>query len=150
MTDVRPVAAHLPGGSRHAEERGLSDREAPAARRAPRQDRAAEPGRLGCYVPRVLAQRLLERPESAVLSEDGTMVFIDISGFTKLSERLARTGREGAEHLTDTISACFSTLLAQAYAEGGSLLEVRRRRAAPVVHGRGARTPSGRLGGVDA
>ena len=43
--------------------------------------------------------------------------------FTKLSERLARTGREGAEHLTDTISACFSSLLAEAYADGGSLLK---------------------------
>ena len=51
------------------------------------------------------------------------MVFVDISGFTKLSERLARAGREGAEHLVDTISACFSTLLAEAYAEGGSLLK---------------------------
>ena len=51
------------------------------------------------------------------------MVFVDISGFTKLSERLARTGREGAEHLVDTISACFSTLLAEAYANGGSLLK---------------------------
>ena len=30
---------------------------------------------------------------------DGTMVFADVSGFTRLSERLARKGQEGAEYL---------------------------------------------------
>jgi class 3 adenylate cyclase/predicted ATPase len=54
---------------------------------------------------------------------DGTMVFADVSGFTKLSERLARTGKEGAEHLVDAINACFSALLGDAYARGGSLLK---------------------------
>jgi class 3 adenylate cyclase/tetratricopeptide (TPR) repeat protein len=84
---------------------------------------ADDTGRLSAYVPRVLLERLLGAPDAAVLTEDGTMVFVDISGFTKLSERLARSGREGAEQLVDTISACFSTLLAQAYAEGGSLVK---------------------------
>ena len=51
------------------------------------------------------------------------MLFVDVSGFTRLSERLARTGKEGAEHLTDAINACFSALLADAYAHGGSLLK---------------------------
>jgi class 3 adenylate cyclase/tetratricopeptide (TPR) repeat protein len=51
------------------------------------------------------------------------MVFADVSGFTRLSERLARVGKEGAEHLVDTINACFSALLADAYAHGGSLLK---------------------------
>jgi hypothetical protein len=37
--------------------------------------------------------------------------------------RLARRGSEGAEQLVDVINACFSTLLAEAYARGGSLLE---------------------------
>jgi class 3 adenylate cyclase/tetratricopeptide (TPR) repeat protein len=84
---------------------------------------APVPGRLSAYVPRVVLERLRDTPDAAVVTRDGTMAFVDISGFTKLSERLARTGREGAEHLSDTISACFSTLLAQAYAEGGSLLK---------------------------
>ena len=75
------------------------------------------------YVPRVVLERLVRTPDAPVLTEDGSMVFVDVSGFTKLSERLARAGREGAERLVDTISACFSTLLAQAYAEGGSLLK---------------------------
>jgi len=98
--------------------------DAPAAPRPSSSEPAgAHTGRLNRYVPRALLEHLVATPEQAVRSEDGTMVFVDISGFTKLSERLARTGREGAEHLVDTISACFSTLLAEAYANGGSLLK---------------------------
>ena len=98
--------------------------DAPAAPSASPSEPAGPPtGRLNRYVPRALLEHLVDAPEEIVRSEDGTMVFVDISGFTKLSERLARTGREGAEHLVDTISACFSTLLAEAYANGGSLLK---------------------------
>src|SRR5690242_21890099 len=51
------------------------------------------------------------------------MVFADISGFTRLSERLARRGEEGAEQLVYAINACFSALLAEAYGRGGSLVK---------------------------
>ena len=51
------------------------------------------------------------------------MVFADVSGFTRLSERLARKGKEGAEQLVDVINACFTALLADAYGRGGSLLK---------------------------
>ena len=51
------------------------------------------------------------------------MVFADVSGFTRLSERLARTGKEGAEQLVDAINACFSALLADVYGRGGSLVK---------------------------
>jgi class 3 adenylate cyclase len=48
----------------------------------------------------------------------------DISGFTSLSERLARRGgREGAEQLADAIGSCFERLLTVAYDHGGSLLK---------------------------
>jgi len=62
-------------------------------------------------------------PNDPVETLEGTIVFVDVSGFTRLSERLARKGGEGAEHLTDAINGCFSTLLADAYANGGSLLK---------------------------
>ncbi|MGZ4232984.1 MAG: adenylate/guanylate cyclase domain-containing protein [Solirubrobacteraceae bacterium] len=52
-----------------------------------------------------------------------TMVFADVSGFTRLSERLARAGQEGAEQLVDVINACFTALLADAYGRGGSLVK---------------------------
>ena len=48
---------------------------------------------------------------------------MDISGFTKLSEGLARHGRVGAEELTSTIDTCFVTLLDLAVANGGRLLK---------------------------
>jgi class 3 adenylate cyclase/tetratricopeptide (TPR) repeat protein len=53
----------------------------------------------------------------------GSLLFVDISGFTKMSERLARHGRVGAEEVTDAVEACFAALLALAYAAGGSLLK---------------------------
>ena len=83
----------------------------------------AQNRRFDRYVPRVLLRRLVTAPDEAVLTQDGTVVFIDISGFTRLSERLARKGREGAEYLADTIGSCFSELLAAAYLNGGSLLK---------------------------
>ena len=64
-------------------------------------------GKLECYVPRVVLRRLVAAPREPVLTLDGTAVFGDISGFTRLSERLARKGDEGAELLVDTINACF-------------------------------------------
>jgi class 3 adenylate cyclase/tetratricopeptide (TPR) repeat protein len=79
--------------------------------------------RFDCYVPRVLLTRLATAPKELVQTVEGTVVFADVSGFTRLSERLARVGKEGAEHLVDTINACFSALLADAHAHGGSLLK---------------------------
>ncbi|MBF8264233.1 MAG: adenylyl cyclase class-3/4/guanylyl cyclase [Dehalococcoidia bacterium] len=42
---------------------------------------------------------------------EGTLVLADISGFTRLSERLAELGKEGAERLTDIINSYFSRML---------------------------------------
>jgi class 3 adenylate cyclase/tetratricopeptide (TPR) repeat protein len=80
-------------------------------------------GTLDCYVPVILLGRLARAPESRAESLQGTMVFADVSGFTRLSERLVRAGKEGAEHLVDAINECFSALLADAYTRGGSLLK---------------------------
>ena len=53
----------------------------------------------------------------------GTAAFVDVSGFTKLSERLARKGREGAEQITEAIGGSFESILEVAYGNGGSLLK---------------------------
>jgi class 3 adenylate cyclase/tetratricopeptide (TPR) repeat protein len=78
---------------------------------------------MDAYVPRVVVDWLRDAPTARWQELDATLVFVDISGFTRLSERLARTGTIGAEELTDTITACFTALLAIAYAEDGSLLK---------------------------
>ncbi|HLF99701.1 MAG TPA: adenylate/guanylate cyclase domain-containing protein [Acidimicrobiia bacterium] len=76
------------------------------------------------YVPRVaLEWSTDDATESSHRIVDGSLVFIDVSGFTALSERLARQGRVGAEELTTTLSACFAELLSIAYDAGGSLLK---------------------------
>ena len=36
---------------------------------------------------------------------EGTLLFVDVAGFTALSERLGRTGRAGAEELTGALLA---------------------------------------------
>lgn len=51
------------------------------------------------------------------------MAFVDISGFTSMSERLARLGKEGAEEVAEIINSIFERLLAVAYENGGSLLK---------------------------
>jgi class 3 adenylate cyclase/tetratricopeptide (TPR) repeat protein len=71
----------------------------------------------------MLLARLASEEVELVQILDGTMVFADVSGFTRLSERLARKGKEGAEYLVDAINACFTALLADAYSRGGSLLK---------------------------
>src|SRR3954470_17525040 len=78
---------------------------------------------LNPYVPRVLLRHLATTPDDLWWTIDGSVVFVDISGFTKLSEKLAKVGREGAEQVTDAIEACFTDLLSVAYANDGSLIK---------------------------
>jgi class 3 adenylate cyclase/predicted ATPase len=79
--------------------------------------------RLSLYVPRVLQQHLVDAPQDSSWKAEGSAVLIDISGFTRLSERLARKGREGAEEITEAIGASFESILLVAYENGGSLLK---------------------------
>lgn len=54
---------------------------------------------------------------------DGSLVFVDISGFTSLSERLTAFGRIGAEELTGVLNHVFGAMLDLGYERGGSLLK---------------------------
>jgi class 3 adenylate cyclase/tetratricopeptide (TPR) repeat protein len=75
------------------------------------------------YAPRLLIRWLAEQPHLSFRTLDGSMLFVDISGFTKMSERLARHGKVGAEEVSEVLGAVFSRLLAVAYGEDGSLLK---------------------------
>ena len=75
------------------------------------------------YVPRLALEWDLEAAGASWRTVEGTLVFLDISGFTKMSERLSRFGLLGAEEVTDTLNHTFSRLLDIAYAHGGGLLK---------------------------
>jgi len=75
------------------------------------------------FVPRLTLEWLRDAPESQWREVEGTLAFVDISGFTAMSERLSGLGRAGAEEVTEVMNATFAALLAVAYAQGGGLLK---------------------------
>src|SRR5688572_30736839 len=84
------------------------------------QDR---PAPLVRFVPRLACEWDLDAPDAPWQVVEGTLCFIDISGFTNLSERLAMRGRIGVEELTDVLNRVFGTMLEIAFARGGTLLK---------------------------
>ena len=80
-------------------------------------------GDLRPFVPRGSLSWLAHEPERRHRRFEGSLVFVDISGFTAMSERLARLGRVGAEEVTDLLNQTFTRLLAVAYEDDGSLLK---------------------------
>src|SRR5688572_21467640 len=75
------------------------------------------------YVPRLLIDWLDRTPAATHRTVDGTLLFADISGFTSLTERLARHGRVGAEEMSDALNATFGTLVAVAADDGADLIK---------------------------
>ena len=102
---------------------GVDIADAPAAGGGPQPLDDVALRSLRPYAPRMLLDWLHEAPDEQTRVIEGSVVFADISGFTRLSERLAARGRVGAEELTDTINRCFEELLAVAYEQGASLLK---------------------------
>src|SRR5690349_6054398 len=80
-------------------------------------------GDLVSFVPRLTLEWLRSSADQRWLELDGTLAFIDISGFTAMSEQLSKLGKAGAEEVTDVMNATFAALLDVAYAEGGGLLK---------------------------
>jgi class 3 adenylate cyclase/tetratricopeptide (TPR) repeat protein len=75
------------------------------------------------YVPRLLPAWAAADQGPAYRVVDGSLLFFDITGFTPLTERLARRGREGAEELSNLLDTVFSQLLMDAEDEGADLLK---------------------------
>ena len=80
------------------------------------------------YVPRRLLRRFV--PGGARGSEPGyeafrgPLLFADISGFTDLTERLARKGPAGTEELTSILNSYFGRLLDLISDHGGDTLKM--------------------------
>ncbi|HSV41028.1 MAG TPA: adenylate/guanylate cyclase domain-containing protein [Nocardioidaceae bacterium] len=75
------------------------------------------------YVARLHAEWHAATPEQNHRRVPGTLVFADISGFTALTERLARKGKVGSEEMSDALNAVFSDILTPAHDEGGDLVK---------------------------
>jgi class 3 adenylate cyclase/tetratricopeptide (TPR) repeat protein len=75
------------------------------------------------YVPRPVIDWLRDEPDAAHRQVRGTLAFADISGFTTLTERLARRGKVGAEEMGDLLNSTFAQLLVPAYDHGAALIK---------------------------
>ena len=75
------------------------------------------------YVSRLAIEWLREEPDRRHRLIDGTLVFVDISGFTSLTERLSRKGKVGAEEMNDILDATFTELLSVAYDYGAGVIK---------------------------
>ncbi len=75
------------------------------------------------YLPGLAVDWLVDTPDELWREIEGSLVFVDVSGFTALSERLAARGRVGAEEITEVIGTCFAELLTAAYRLDGSLVK---------------------------
>ena len=96
------------------------------------------------FLPRIAVEWVTASPAERHRALPGSMVFVDVSGFTKLSERLAHHGKIGAEELAATIGGCFVELLAVAYDLGGGLIKFGGDALLLVLLGPWARGPGGR------
>ncbi len=82
---------------------------------------------LNSYVPICISQWLTETPEISPEPHRerfaAAVLMADISGFTALTERLAKCGPSGAEELTRLVNAYFEQLIDLIHAHGGDVLK---------------------------
>ncbi|HEY7827109.1 MAG TPA: AAA family ATPase, partial [Candidatus Limnocylindrales bacterium] len=74
------------------------------------------------YVPRIAAEWLGADPLANHRRVEGTLLFADIAGFTRLSERLASRGRAGAEEVAGLIGAVLTVLVGELESRDGDVL----------------------------
>jgi class 3 adenylate cyclase/predicted ATPase len=78
------------------------------------------------HLPAYLVEQVARSPTPGQIGGrfvQGTLLFADVSGFTAMSERLSRTGREGAEEISSIINRYFGAMLTILREGGGHLLK---------------------------
>lgn len=82
---------------------------------------------LASYVPPLIVRRLASDPTpiAAPRAErfEAAVFFVDISGFTLLTEKLGQRGPAGAEELTRIINTYFAQLIDLIHAHGGEIIK---------------------------
>ena len=76
------------------------------------------------YLPRLVLD-WSRTGDSGVRPLEGTLVSVDLSGFTALSERLQAKGRAGAEELVIAVSGVFQRLIGITERHHGDVLKFR-------------------------
>ena len=88
----------------------------------------AEVGLLSSYVPALIRRGLSDRvgPGASTGPErfPAAVLLIDISGFTRLTERLAEHGAEGVEELSGLLNAYFDGLIGRIAEHGGDVVKM--------------------------
>jgi len=74
------------------------------------------------HASRLAASWLADADAPAWREADGSWVLVDLSGFTRHTERLASTGAEGVEVLHQALTRCFAALLGPSTDLGGDVL----------------------------
>jgi class 3 adenylate cyclase/tetratricopeptide (TPR) repeat protein len=77
------------------------------------------------YLPRLVLDWAARAPTEPWRELDGSLVSIDLTGFTALAERLQAKGRAGAEELVMAVSGVFEGLIGIADRRGGDVLKFR-------------------------
>ncbi len=82
---------------------------------------------IGAYVPGFVVRRVLADPYAPLAGweerSEAALLFADVSGFTAMSESLARLGKEGAEELTRVLNSYFSTMIDLVHSYGGQIIK---------------------------
>jgi class 3 adenylate cyclase/tetratricopeptide (TPR) repeat protein len=79
------------------------------------------------FVPRIIERRIVSQAgpvaEPGEVTFQAGVLFADISGFTALTERLARAGPHGAEELTRLLNLYFGSIIDHVEMAGGDVLK---------------------------
>ncbi|TES93348.1 MAG: hypothetical protein E3J87_02480 [Candidatus Cloacimonadota bacterium] len=78
---------------------------------------------LALYVPGVIFNELMKKDDTLKdgITKECAILIADITGFTALSEKLSKIGKEGAEKITEIVNNYFSHLLDIIFMYGGDL-----------------------------
>jgi len=78
---------------------------------------------LSLYVPSYLFNEIMKKEHGLKegITNECAVLIADITGFTALSEKLSKIGKEGAEEITEIVNSYFSRLLDIIFMYGGSL-----------------------------
>jgi len=81
---------------------------------------------LSAHLPAYVVENVVRNPmpgQAGGRFVEGALLFADVSGFTAMSEKLSRVGREGAEEITTIINRYFSAMLNILREHGGQLIQ---------------------------